>query len=125
MRDNKSITKSAYMYYRSSAEQRLRVRILCCLVKPWASCFSLHGSSSLNCMKQYLVIDSGGYVCSNTLCPVIAVWQGASQTSRNYVRLNWSAKKSRVNNFTQSPGSDIALCNGHIPIRILRTLVSA
>ena len=32
------------------------------LLKPWASVFTLHCSSSLSCINQYLAIDSGGYV---------------------------------------------------------------
>ena len=40
--------------------KRTRVRILCCDVKPCESFFTLHCSSSLSCMNEYLAIDSGG-----------------------------------------------------------------
>ena len=32
------------------------------VLKPWASFFTLHCSSSLSCINEYLAIDSGGYV---------------------------------------------------------------
>ena len=32
------------------------------VLKPWASVFTLHCSSSLSCINEYLAIDSGGYV---------------------------------------------------------------
>ena len=32
------------------------------VLKPWASYFTLHCSSSLSCINRYLAIDSGGYV---------------------------------------------------------------
>ena len=32
-------------------------------LKPWASFFSLHCSSSLSCINEYLTMDSGGYLC--------------------------------------------------------------
>ena len=32
------------------------------VLKPWASFFTLHCSSSLRCINEYLAIDSGGYV---------------------------------------------------------------
>ena len=35
--------------------------ILLCL-KPWASVFTLHFSSSLSCINEYMAIDSGDYV---------------------------------------------------------------
>ena len=36
---------------------------LCAAVsKPWASCFTLHCSSSFSCINTYLAIDSGRYV---------------------------------------------------------------
>ena len=31
-------------------------------LKPWASFFTLHCSSSLSFVSEYLAIDSGGYV---------------------------------------------------------------
>ena len=32
------------------------------VLKPWASFFTLHCSSSLTCINEYLAIDSGEYV---------------------------------------------------------------
>ena len=32
------------------------------VLKPWASVFTLHCSSSLSYINEYLAIDSGGYV---------------------------------------------------------------
>ena len=32
------------------------------VLKTWASVFTLHCSSSLSCINEYLAIDSGGYV---------------------------------------------------------------
>ena len=32
------------------------------VLKPWARFFTLHCSSSLSCINEYLAIDSGGYV---------------------------------------------------------------
>ena len=32
------------------------------VLKPWASFFTLHCSSSLSCINEYMAIDSGGYV---------------------------------------------------------------
>ena len=32
------------------------------VLKPWASFFTLHCSSSLSCINEYLAIDSGGCV---------------------------------------------------------------
>ena len=33
------------------------------VLKPWASFFTLHCSSSLSCMNEYLALDNGGSVC--------------------------------------------------------------
>ena len=33
------------------------------VLKPWAKFFTLHCSNELNCINEYLAIDSGGYVC--------------------------------------------------------------
>ena len=40
---------------------------------------SLHCSSSLSCMHEYLVIDSGGYLCMNSLCALIGLLLFCSQ----------------------------------------------
>ena len=43
------------------------MRILCAILKPWASFFTLHYSSSLSCINKYLAIDSDGYVYEQPL----------------------------------------------------------
>ena len=48
------------------------------VLKPWISFFSLHCSSSLTCINEYLVIDNGGYVPSRINC---SIWLNASQRS--------------------------------------------
>ena len=37
------------------------------VLKPWASFFTLHCSSSLSYINEYLAIDSGGYVYEQSL----------------------------------------------------------
>ena len=68
---------------------RNRVQILCSRVKPWASCYS----NSPSCMGEYLSIDSGGYVCTNSLRVLVAAWLDASQRNLDSFRLNRSARK--------------------------------
>ena len=53
----------------------------CCHFECLASLFPLHCSSSLSCMKEYLPVDSGGY-----LYVVIAAKLNASQISSDCVR---------------------------------------
>ena len=43
-------------------------------------------------MNEYLAIDSGGYMCANNFCILIAVWLDASKRSRNGPGLNTSAR---------------------------------
>ena len=38
------------------------------VLKHWASFFTLHCSSSLSCINDYLAIDSGEYVYEQPLC---------------------------------------------------------
>ena len=61
------------------------VGILCCRVKPWAGVFTIHCSSSLSCMNVYMTIDSGGYLCANSLRALIAEWLDVSPRSRDGV----------------------------------------
>ena len=42
------------------------------MLKPWASFFTLHCSSSLRCINEYLDIDSGGYVSSSLRALIVA-----------------------------------------------------
>ena len=62
------------------------------VLKPWASFFTLHCSSSLSCIHEYLAIDSGGYVYEQPLRINYSLWLDASQRSRDGVRLNRSGK---------------------------------
>ena len=76
-----------------SRQKRLRVRILCYRVKPGAGFFTLYCSNSLSCTNEYLVIDSGGYLCTESLRALIAAWLDASQRSRGGVRLKGSVRE--------------------------------
>ena len=47
--------------------------------------FTLHCSGSRSWVNEYLAIDIGGYLYTNSLCELIAVWLDASQRSRDGV----------------------------------------
>ena len=49
------------------------------------SFFTLHCSSSLSCINEYVTIDSGGYVYEQTSRINCNIWLDASQRSRNGV----------------------------------------
>ena len=51
------------------------------VLKPWASFFTLHCSSSLSCINKYLAVDSGGYVYEQSLHINCSMWMDASQRS--------------------------------------------
>ena len=55
------------------------------VLKPWASFFTLHYSSSLSCINEYLAIDTGGYVYEQPSCINCCMWLDASQRSRDGV----------------------------------------
>ena len=55
------------------------------VLKPWASFFTLHCSTSRSCINEYLVIDSGGYVYEQPLRNNCSIWLDASQRSRDGV----------------------------------------
>ena len=44
------------------------------VLKPWTSFFTLHCSSSLSCINEYLAIDSGGYVYEQSSCINCSIW---------------------------------------------------
>ena len=48
------------------------------VLKPRASFFTLHCSSSLSCINEYLAIDSGGYVCEQPSRINCSIWLDAS-----------------------------------------------
>ena len=58
------------------------------LCQTLGKCFTLHIPSSLSSVYEYLVIDSGGYLCMNNLHILIVVWLNASQRSPDGVQLN-------------------------------------
>ena len=56
------------------------------VLKPWASFFTLHCSSSLlSCLNEYLIIDSGGYVYEQPSCINCSIWLDACERSRDGV----------------------------------------
>ena len=55
------------------------------VLKPWASFFTLHCSSSLSCTNEYLAIDSGGYVYEQLSRINYSIWMDVSQRSRDGV----------------------------------------
>ena len=63
------------------------------VLKPWAIVFTLHCSSLLNCITEYLAIDSGGYVYEQPLRINCSIWLDASQWSWDSVWLNRSVKE--------------------------------
>ena len=61
---------------------RARIWILCSPYRTFVNVFTLHCSSALRCMDSFLAIDSGGYVCTNSLRALIAVSLDACERSR-------------------------------------------
>ena len=55
------------------------------VLKPWESYFTLHCSSSLSCINEYLAIDSGGYVYEQPSRINWSIWLDASQRRRDGV----------------------------------------
>ena len=53
------------------------------VLKPWASFFTLHCSSSLSCINEYVTIDSGGYVYEQLSRFNCSIWLDSSQRSRD------------------------------------------
>ena len=51
------------------------------VLKPCASFFTLHCSSSISCINEYLAVDSGGYVYEHSLRINYSIWVDASQRS--------------------------------------------
>ena len=56
------------------------------LLKPWANVFTLHCSSSLSCINEYLAIDSGGQVYEQPSRISCSMWLDVSQRSRDGVK---------------------------------------
>ena len=55
------------------------------VLKLGASVFTLHCSSLLSCIKEYLAIDSGGYVYEQPSQINCSIWLDASQRNRDGV----------------------------------------
>ena len=51
------------------------------VLKPWQVSFTLHCSSSLSCVNEYLAIDFGGYVYEQPSHINCSIWLNASQRS--------------------------------------------
>ena len=63
------------------------------MLKSWASFFTLHCSSSLNCINEYLTIDSGGYMYEQPSRINCSIWLDDSQRSRDGVWVNRSVRE--------------------------------
>ena len=82
-------TTSTILVERNDSGVELRTRLrepgfesCATVLKPWASFFTLHCSSSLSCINEYLPIDSGGYVYERPSRINFSIWLDASQRSR-------------------------------------------
>ena len=57
--------------------------------------FTVHCSSSLSCINEYLTIDSGGYMYEHPSHINCSIWLNASQRSRNGLWVNMSVRYSQ------------------------------
>ena len=73
--------------------QEPRFKSCAAVLKPWACFFTLHWSSSLCCINEYLAVDSGGYVCEQPSRIKCSIWLDASQRSRDGVWVNRSVRE--------------------------------
>ena len=58
------------------------------VLKPLGKFFTLHSSSSLSYINEYLAIDRGGYVHGQPSRINCSIWLDATQRSRDGVRVN-------------------------------------
>ena len=79
--------RAQWLRVRASDSRLRESRLESCaaVLKPWTSCFTLHCSSSLSCIHEYLVIDSGGYVYEPPSRISCSIWLDASQIRRDGV----------------------------------------
>ena len=90
----------------SDSTRTIRARILCSRVKLWSSFVLLY----IVQVTQLCHSATGGYLCTNSLRALIAVWLNASQRSQeDGDRLNRSARQSSIKHFEQSSGLVTAL----------------
>ena len=68
-----------YVMFTSASTTRTRVRTLLCHVRPWANFITLHSSTSLALVNEYLATNSGGCQCTNSVCALIKAWLDASR----------------------------------------------
>ena len=52
-------------------------------------------------MNEYIAIDSGGYLCTNS-SHIIAAWLDAAKKNQDGVRLKRFTREKSVNHFEQS-----------------------
>ena len=72
------------------------------VLRPWARFFTLHCSSSLCCINEYLAIYSGG--CTSSLSHInCTMWLDASQRSWDDIWLNRSAGEVKCKSALSSP----------------------
>ena len=55
------------------------------VLKSWSNLFTLHCSSSLSCINEYLAIDNGGYVHEQPSRIKCSIWLDAPQRNRDGV----------------------------------------
>ena len=83
--DSSTYTGSRAQWLRGRAlDSRLRgpgFESYATVLKPWASFFTLHCSSSLSCIIYILAINSGGYVYKQHSRINCSIWLDASQRS--------------------------------------------
>ena len=79
--------RAQWLRGRTSDSQLREPGFVSCAVvlKPWASFFTLHCSSSLSCNHEYLTIYSGGYVYEQPSRIICSIQLVASQRSRDGV----------------------------------------
>ena len=91
------LCRAQWLRGRASDSQLREPRFESCaaMLKPRASFFTLHCSSALSCINEYLAIDSDGYVYKQPLRINYGIWLDASQRSWDGVwfnRLAWEVK---------------------------------
>ena len=81
------VSRAQWLRGRASDSRLREPRFKSCaaVLKPWASFFTLHCSSSLSCMNEYLAIDSGGNVYEQLSHINCSIWLDASQRSQDGV----------------------------------------
>ena len=100
----KTVTNTRYKLYRCGVvgralDSRLRNRGFksCAAVSNLRQVvFTRHNFSSLSYTTEYLAVYSGGYLCTNNLRTLIALWLKSFQRNGDGVRLNRSVREKSV-----------------------------